>query len=110
MFRDGTGTSTVYDHTFFATFRQTDRLSNLQVYSAYIGHFQGHGVPWYDRSWGHLFSSFEDFLTFGWPTVTLTDARTGKGHIVTRSGSVGAFSKMVKTRYVSSARFSYSEV
>ncbi|KAG8716000.1 hypothetical protein FRC09_016118 [Ceratobasidium sp. 395] len=69
------------------------------VYSAYIGHFQSHGVPWYDRSWGHLFSSFEDFLTFGWPTVTVTDARTGKGHIVTRAGSVGAFSKMVKTRF-----------
>ncbi|KAF8595836.1 hypothetical protein BDV93DRAFT_85911 [Ceratobasidium sp. AG-I] len=69
------------------------------VYSAYIGHFQGHGVPWYDRSWGHMFSSFEEFLTFGWPTVTLTDARTGKAHIVTRAGSVGAFSKMVKTRF-----------
>ncbi|CAE6396945.1 hypothetical protein ACGC1H_007371 [Rhizoctonia solani] len=69
------------------------------VYSAYIGHFQSHGVPWYDRSWGHLFSSFDDFLTFGWPTVTLTDSRTGKGHIVTRAGSVGAFSKMVKTRF-----------
>lgn len=69
------------------------------VYSAYIGHFQSHGVPWYDRSWGHLFSSFEDFLTFGWPTVTVTDARTGKGHIVTRAGSVGAFAKMVKTRF-----------
>lgn len=69
------------------------------VYSAYIGHFQGHGVPWYDRSWGHLFSSFDDFLTFGWPTVTVTDSRTGKAHIVTRAGSVGAFSKMVKTRF-----------
>ncbi|CAE6461274.1 unnamed protein product [Rhizoctonia solani] len=69
------------------------------LYSAYIGHFQSHGVPWYDRSWGHLFSSFDDFLTFGWPTVTVTDSRTGKGHIVTRAGSVGAFSKMVKTRF-----------
>ncbi|KAH7338633.1 hypothetical protein B0J17DRAFT_657913 [Rhizoctonia solani] len=69
------------------------------LYSAYIGHFQSHGVPWYDRSWGHLFSSFDDFLTFGWPTVTVTDSRTGKGHIVTRAGSVGAFSKMIKTRY-----------
>ncbi|QRV80025.1 hypothetical protein RhiJN_08040 [Ceratobasidium sp. AG-Ba] len=69
------------------------------VYSAYIGHFQSHGVPWYDRSWGHLFSSFEDFLTFGWPTVTVTDARTGKAHIVTRAGSVNAFAKMVKTRF-----------
>ncbi|CAE6486720.1 unnamed protein product [Rhizoctonia solani] len=69
------------------------------VYSAYIGHFQSHAVPWYDRSWGHLFSSFDDFLTFGWPTVTVTDSRTGKGHIVTRAGSVGAFAKMVKTRF-----------
>ncbi|CUA78383.1 hypothetical protein RSOLAG22IIIB_07043 [Rhizoctonia solani] len=69
------------------------------VYSAYIGHFQSHGGPCYDRSWGRLFSSIDDFLTFGWPTVTITDSRTGKGHIVTRAGSVGAFSKMVKTRF-----------
>ncbi|KAG6872115.1 hypothetical protein C0995_012892 [Termitomyces sp. Mi166 len=69
------------------------------VYSAYIGYFQLHNIPWYDRSWGHLFSSFEEFLTFSWPTITVTDAWTGKPHIVTRLTSVGAFLKMIKTRF-----------
>ncbi|KAG6911406.1 hypothetical protein DXG01_016503 [Tephrocybe rancida] len=69
------------------------------VYSAYIGYFQLHNVPWYDRSWGHLFSSFESFLSFSWPTITVTDAWTGKPHIVTRLTSIGAFLKMIKTRF-----------
>jgi hypothetical protein len=88
------------------------------VYSAYIGHFQVYNVPWsgvwtlycpydqvlmvlvrYDRSWGHLFESFEEFLAFSWPVITVTDARTGRAHIVTRMTSIGAFLKMIKTRY-----------
>ncbi|KAF5384785.1 hypothetical protein D9615_000887 [Tricholomella constricta] len=69
------------------------------VYSAYIGYFQLHNIPWYDRSWGHLFSSFEEFLAFSWPVITVTDAWTGKPHIVTRLTSIGAFLKMIKTRY-----------
>jgi hypothetical protein len=74
------------------------------VYSAYIGYFQVQSVPWYDRSWGHLFSSFEEFLTFSWPVVTVTDTWTGRAHIVTRLNSIGAFLKMIKTRYVSRLR------
>lgn len=70
------------------------------VYSAYIGYFQVHNIAWYDRSWGHLFSSFEDFLSFSWPAVTVTDAWTGRAHIVTRLNSIGAFLKMIKTRQV----------
>lgn len=54
----------------------------------------------YDRSWGHLFSTFEDFLAFSWPVITVTDALTGRAHIVTRMTSIGAFLKMIKTRYV----------
>ncbi|KAJ7645815.1 hypothetical protein B0H17DRAFT_959350 [Mycena rosella] len=69
------------------------------VYSAYIGYFQLHNVPWYDRTWGHLFSTFEDFLAFSWPVITVTDVWTGRAHIVTRLTSIGAFLKMVKTRY-----------
>ncbi|KAI0323019.1 hypothetical protein OF83DRAFT_1090271 [Amylostereum chailletii] len=69
------------------------------IYTAYIGYFQQHNIPWYDRSWGHLFGSFEDFLSFSWPVVTLTDVRTGRAHIVTRVTSIGAFVKMVKTRF-----------
>ncbi|OBZ79688.1 Good for full DBP5 activity protein 2 [Grifola frondosa] len=69
------------------------------VYSAYMGHFQLHNIPWYDRSWGVLFESFEEFLTFSWPTITVTDCWTGKAHIVVRLSSIGAFLKMLKTRF-----------
>ncbi|KAF9262153.1 hypothetical protein L218DRAFT_868120 [Marasmius fiardii PR-910] len=69
------------------------------VYSAYIGHFQLHNIPWYEKSWGHLFSSFEAFLAFSWPVIVVTDVHTGKAHIVTRLTSIGAFLKMIKTRF-----------
>ncbi|KAJ6629942.1 hypothetical protein B0H10DRAFT_1213968 [Mycena sp. CBHHK59/15] len=69
------------------------------VYSAYIGYFQLHNVPWYDRSWGHLFSTFEEFLAFSWPVITVTDSWTGRAHIVTRLTSIGAFLRMIKTRF-----------
>ena len=54
----------------------------------------------YERSWGHLFESFEAFLAFSWPVITVTDACTGRAHIVTRLNSIGAFIKMIKTRYI----------
>ncbi|KAJ7714058.1 hypothetical protein B0H16DRAFT_530991 [Mycena metata] len=69
------------------------------VYSAYTGYFQLHNIPWYDRSWGPLFSTFEDFLAFSWPVITVTDVWTGRAHIVTRLTSIGAFLKMIKTRF-----------
>ncbi|CAL1694670.1 unnamed protein product [Somion occarium] len=69
------------------------------VYTAYLGHFQLHGIPWYERSWGVFFESFEEFLTFSWPVITITDCWTGKAHIVTRMTSIGAFLKMIKTRF-----------
>ncbi|GLB43768.1 hypothetical protein LshimejAT787_1402800 [Lyophyllum shimeji] len=69
------------------------------VYSAYIGYFQVHNIPWYERTWGHLFSSFEEFLAFSWPVITVTDVWTGKPHIVTRLTYIGAFLKMIKTRF-----------
>ena len=53
----------------------------------------------YERSWGVFFESFEEFLTFSWPVITITDRWTGKAHIVTRMTSIGAFLKMIKTRY-----------
>ena len=46
-----------------------------------------------------FFESFEEFLTFSWPTITVTDTWTGRAHIVVRMSSVGAFLKMLKTRY-----------
>lgn len=69
------------------------------VYSAYMGYFQLHNVPWHDRSWGHLFDTFEQFLTFSWPVITVTDLHTGRAHIVTRLTSIGAFLKMIRTRF-----------
>ncbi|TCD71135.1 hypothetical protein EIP91_012083 [Steccherinum ochraceum] len=69
------------------------------VYTAYLGHFQLHNVPWYERTWGVLFESFEEFLTFSWPVITVTDTVTGRAHIVTRLTSIGAFIKMIKTRF-----------
>jgi hypothetical protein len=47
-----------------------------------------------------LFESFEEFLAFSWPVITVTDEWTGKAHIVTRMTSIGAFLKMIKTRCV----------
>ncbi|KAJ6510384.1 hypothetical protein C8R45DRAFT_963918 [Mycena sanguinolenta] len=69
------------------------------VYSAYMGYFQVNNINWYDRSWGHLFSTFEDFLSFSWPCITCTDVWTGRAHVVTRLNSIGAFLKMIKTRF-----------
>ncbi|KAK7695118.1 hypothetical protein QCA50_002308 [Cerrena zonata] len=69
------------------------------VYTAYLGYFQLNGIPWYERSWGVFFESFEEFLTFSWPVITVTDCWTGKAHIVTRMTTIGAFLKMIKTRF-----------
>ncbi|KAG0706658.1 hypothetical protein DFH29DRAFT_135826 [Suillus ampliporus] len=69
------------------------------VYSAYIGYFQLHNVPWYDRTWGQFFETFEQFLGFSWPVIAVTDSWTGRAHIVTRMTTVGAFIKMIKTRF-----------
>jgi hypothetical protein len=83
-----------------------------------MGYFQLNAIPWqvamcshgralthctcwdrYERSWAHLFNTFEDFLSFSWPVITATDAYTGRAHIVTRMTSVGAFVRMIKTRF-----------
>ncbi|KAF8838680.1 hypothetical protein BDN67DRAFT_933350 [Paxillus ammoniavirescens] len=69
------------------------------VYSAYMGYFQLHGVLWYDRTWGQFFETFEQFLGFSWPVITVTDTWTGRAHIATRMTSIGAFLKMIKTRF-----------
>ncbi|KAG6380540.1 hypothetical protein JVT61DRAFT_4899 [Boletus reticuloceps] len=71
----------------------------FQVYSGYIGYFQHHGVPWHDRTWGQFFETFEQFLAFSWPVITVTDARTGRAHIVTRMNSITSFLKMIKMRF-----------
>jgi hypothetical protein len=72
----------------------------VQVYSAYLGHFQIHAIPWYDKTWGHHFHTFESFLEFGWPVIVVTDAYTARAHIVTKTSAITAFIKMVRTRSV----------
>lgn len=72
--------------------------TRVQVYSAYLGHFQIHNVAWYDKTWGDLFQTFESFLGFGWPVIVVTDVYSGRAHIVTKKSSIGAFIKMVRTR------------
>lgn len=74
-------------------------LSLPSLYSAYIAHFSQHNLPWYDRSWSHLFLSLDSFLQFSWPAIVVADSTTGKAHIVTRPGALRAFVKMVKTRF-----------
>ncbi|TDL26356.1 hypothetical protein BD410DRAFT_783391 [Rickenella mellea] len=69
------------------------------VYAAYMGHFQYHNIPWYDRTWAPLFESFEKFIEFTWPVIVVTDTWTGRAHIVTKTSSINAFLKMIKTRY-----------
>ncbi|KAG2022456.1 hypothetical protein CC2G_000204 [Coprinopsis cinerea AmutBmut pab1-1] len=69
------------------------------VYSAYIGYFQMYNIPWYERSWGHFFDSFDEFLGFSWPVITVTDAFTGRAHIVTKMSAIHGFIKMIKTRF-----------
>lgn len=53
----------------------------------------------YERTWGVLFETFDEFLTFSWPVIAVTDSITGRAHIVTRLTSIGAFIRTIKTRY-----------
>ena len=70
---------------------------NLPLYMSRTRFIKQHR---YDRTWGQFFETFEQFLGFSWPVITVTDSWTGRAHIVTRLTTVGAFIKMIKTRYV----------
>ena len=72
-------------------------VSNSELCSN--GRFQSFFDRRYERSWGALFETFDEFLTFSWPTIVVTDTWTGRAHIVVRMSTVGAFLKMLKTRY-----------
>ncbi|KAL7414729.1 hypothetical protein BDY24DRAFT_413946 [Mrakia frigida] len=68
-------------------------------FSSFIVHYEKKEVPWFERTWGPLFTSFDSFLSFGWATMVVVDGRTGKAHIVIKEKSVGAFAKMVKIKF-----------
>ncbi|KIM31759.1 hypothetical protein M408DRAFT_39522, partial [Serendipita vermifera MAFF 305830] len=70
------------------------------VYAAYIGHFQHHGIDWWNKTWGMYFDSFDHFLEFGWPIVVITDVyQPHDAHIVTTAKHIHAFLKMIRTRF-----------
>lgn len=54
----------------------------------------------YEKTWGHLFETFDLFLSCSWPVIVVTDAWTSKAHIVTRQSHVQSFIKMIRTRWV----------
>lgn len=87
----------------------------MQVYSAYMSHFQLHNILWYalfaaethvelellyryEKTWGHLFETFDLFLSCSWPVIVVTDVPTSKAHIVTKLAHIQSFIKMIKTR------------
>jgi len=87
------------------------------VYAGFMGYFERKGIPWYKASYSSYFTSFNEFLSFGWSAIVVTDKRTGKGHVTVKGGSgststggttngyssggaVGQFARMIKTRLV----------
>jgi len=54
----------------------------------------------YEKTWGHLFETFDLFLGCSWPVIVVTDMWTSKAHIVTKLSHLQAFVKMIRTRWV----------
>lgn len=54
----------------------------------------------YEKTWGHLFESFDLFLGCSWPVIVVTDMGTSKAHIVTKLSHIQSFIKMIRTRWV----------
>ena len=55
----------------------------------------------YEKTWGHLFETFDLFLGCSWPVIVITDMGTSKAHIVTKLSHIQSFIKMIRTRWVS---------
>lgn len=54
----------------------------------------------YEKTWGHLFETFDLFLGCSWPVIVVTDTWTSKAHIVTKLSHIQSFIKMIRTRWV----------
>ena len=54
----------------------------------------------YEKTWGHLFETFDLFLACSWPVIIVTDTWTSKAHIVTKLSHIQSFIKMIRTRWV----------
>lgn len=54
----------------------------------------------YEKTWGHLFETFDLFLACSWPVIIVTDTWTSKAHIVTKLSHIQSFIKIIRTRWV----------
>ncbi|WWC62154.1 uncharacterized protein I303_104746 [Kwoniella dejecticola CBS 10117] len=69
------------------------------IYAAYLGLFESSNTDWWDKSWGGYFTTFNDFLGFGWEVMVVVDSSTGKPHIAVRREQIALFAKMIRTRF-----------
>lgn len=71
----------------------------------------------WNHSFASYFTTFNDFLAFGWGAIVVTDKKTGRGHVAIRSaspdahagsgnggqgalgGTVQQFARMIKVRF-----------
>ncbi|OCF32973.1 hypothetical protein I316_05311 [Kwoniella heveanensis BCC8398] len=67
------------------------------IYAAYIGLFESSSTDWWDKSWGNYFTTFNDFLGFGWEVMVVVDSMTGRAHIAVRREQIALFAKMIRT-------------
>jgi hypothetical protein len=52
----------------------------------------------YEKTWGHLFETFDLFLACSWPVIIVTDTWTSKAHIATKLSHIQSFIKMIRTQ------------
>ncbi|WWC70166.1 uncharacterized protein I206_104114 [Kwoniella pini CBS 10737] len=69
------------------------------IYAAYLGLFESSNTDWWDKSWGGYFTTFNDFLGFGWEVMVIVNSNTGKPHISVRREQISLFAKMIRTRF-----------
>lgn len=88
--------------------RSIRRICHTSSYTTYCGachasttHRELELLRRYEKTWGHLFETFDLFLGCSWPVIVVTDTWTSKAHIVTRLSHIQGFIKMIRTRWVS---------
>nr|XP_031863417.1 uncharacterized protein CI109_001293 [Kwoniella shandongensis]KAA5530489.1 hypothetical protein CI109_001293 [Kwoniella shandongensis] len=69
------------------------------IYAAYLGLFESSNTDWWDKSWGGYFTTFNEFLGFGWEVMVVVDSVTGRPHIAVRREQIALFAKMIRTRF-----------
>ncbi|PCH34290.1 hypothetical protein WOLCODRAFT_135607 [Wolfiporia cocos MD-104 SS10] len=69
------------------------------VYAGYVLRVTASYALWHEQPWGNYLKSFSEFLSFGWPVVTVTSSATGKSHVATWDERIVAFREMITRRY-----------